>query len=60
MVSKIKEQMNKCELVGAQPQIQPSTKMVFTAKEKFFFFFPVLLRCDWQKLYTFRLYNIIF
>lgn len=39
MVSKIKEQMNKCELVGAQPQIQPSAKMVFTAKEKFLFFF---------------------
>lgn len=39
MVSKIKEQVNKHELVGAQPQIQSSTKMVFTAKEKFLFFF---------------------
>ena len=39
MVSKIKEQMNKRELVGAQPQIQPSAKMVFTVEEKFLFFF---------------------
>ena len=39
MVSKIKKQMNKRELVGAQPQIRPSAKMVFTVKEKFLFFF---------------------
>ena len=39
MVSKIKEQMNKRKLVGAQPEIRPSAKMVFTVKEKFLFFF---------------------